>query len=67
MFEDEKETEKPDKILDISEEILLVNRKNREQQGLSLKILTPNQMLSRLPITQLRAGNSSTKLKNEIR
>ena len=67
MFEDEKETEKPDKILDIPEEILLFNRKNREQQGLGLKILTPNQMLSRLPITQLRAGNSSKKLKNEIR
>ena len=34
-----------------------------------LKILTPNQMLSRLPITlaQLNAGNNSEKLKNEIR
>ena len=34
-----------------------------------LKILTPNQMLSRLPITlaQLKAGNNSEKLKNEIR
>ena len=32
-------------------------------------ILTPNQMLSRLPITlaQLKAGNNSEKLKNEIR
>ena len=31
-------------------------------------ILTPNQMLSRLPITlaQLKAGNNSEKLKNEI-
>ena len=31
-----------------------------------LKILTPNQMLSRLPITlaQLKAGNNSEKLKN---
>ena len=67
MFGDEKETEKPDKILDISEEILFFNRKNREQQRLGLKILTPNQMLSRLPITQLRARNSSKKLKNEIR
>ena len=35
----------------------------------SLKILTLNQMLSRLPITlaQLKAGNNSEKLKNEIR
>ena len=34
-----------------------------------LKILTPNQMLSRLPISlaQLNAGNNSEKLKNEIR
>ena len=41
----------------------------RNQQGKGLKILTPNQMLSRLPITlaQLKAGNNSEKLKNEIR
>ena len=34
-----------------------------------MKILTPNQMLSRLPIAlaQLKAGNNSDKLKNEIR
>ena len=32
-------------------------------EGKGLKILTPNQMLSRLPITlaQLRAGNNSEK------
>ena len=36
--------------------------------GKVLKILTPNQMLSRLPITlaQLKAGSYSEKLKNEI-
>ena len=41
----------------------------RNQQGKELKILTPNQMLSRLPISlaQLKAGNNSEKLKNEIR
>ena len=41
--------------------------KNQEEKG--LKILTPNQMLSRSPITlaQLNAGNNSEKLKNEIR
>ena len=34
-----------------------------------LKILTPNQMLCRLPISlaQIKAGNNSEKLKNEIR
>ena len=38
-------------------------------KGKGLKILTPNQMLCRLPITlaQLKAGNNSEKLKNEIR
>ena len=42
---------------------------NKKQRGLGLKILTPNQMLSRLPITlaQLKAGNNSQKLINEIR
>ena len=42
---------------------------NRPTEGKGLKILTPNQMLSRLPITlaQLKAGNNSKKLKNEIR
>ena len=41
----------------------------RNQQGKGIKILTPNQMLSRLPISlaQLEAGNNSNKLKNEIR
>ena len=41
----------------------------RNQQGKGIKILTPNQMLSRLPISlaQLQAGNNSNKLKNEIR
>ena len=39
----------------------------RNQQGKGLKILTLNQMLSRLPISlaQLNAGNNSEKL-NEI-
>ena len=41
----------------------------RNQQGQGLKILRPNQMLSKLPITlaQLKAGNNSEKLKNKIR
>ena len=38
-------------------------------KGQGLKILTPNQMLSRLPITlaQLKAVNDSEKLKTKIR
>ena len=41
----------------------------RNQQAKGLKILTLDQMLSRLPITlaQLKAGNNSQKLKNKIR
>ena len=41
----------------------------REHEGKELKILTPEQMLSRLRISlaQLKAGNNSQKLKNEIR
>ena len=43
------------------------NKQNQIGEG--VKILTPNQILSRLPITlaQLKAGNNSEKLKNEIR
>ena len=42
---------------------------NGPTEGKGLKILTPDQTLSRLPIilAQLKAGNSSEKLKNEIR
>ena len=67
MGEEEKEIEQPDKILKIVEEILEFNKQN--QSGKGLKILTPNQMLSRLPIslTQLNAGNNSEELKNKIR
>ena len=41
----------------------------REQEGIGLKILTPNQMLKRLPIAlpQVKAGNNSESLLNEIR
>ena len=40
-----------------------------EQERSDVKILTPNQMLNGLPISlaQLKAGNNSEKLKNEIR
>ena len=40
-----------------------------KQEGTGLKILTPNQMLKRLPIAlaQISAGNNSESLLNEIR
>ena len=64
---DEKENERVEKILEIVKEIVRFSRQN--QQGQGIKILTPNQMLNRLPIAlaRLQAGNSSNKLKNEIR
>ena len=66
MNEQEKETGNPNKIVDIVENILEFNR---QQQGQGLKILTPNQMLDRLPISlaQSKAGNNSVKLENKIR
>ena len=50
------------KVIDIFKKILKYNQQN--QQGERLKILTPRQMLSRLPISlaQLKAGNNSEKL-----
>ena len=69
MSEDEKEIEQPDRILKIVEEILNSNKEIWQKEGLRLKILTRNQVLSRLPISlaQLKTGNNSEKLKNEIR
>ena len=42
---------------------------HRTKQGTGLKILTPKQMLQRLPIAlaQVKAGNNSENLLNEIR
>ena len=67
MNEEEKEIERSSEIIDIVEKTLKFNKQN--QQGQGLKILTPDQMLSRLPISlaQLKAGNNSQKRKNEIR
>ena len=54
-------------MLNFVEVILEFNQLSQTRKA--LKILTPNQMLSRLPISlaQLKAGNNSEKLKNEIR
>ena len=59
--------EENEKIIDIVEHILEFN--NKIQSGQGLKILAPNQILSRLPISlaQLKARNNSEKHKNEIR
>ena len=67
VSEEEKKIEEPDRIVDVVENIAEFNKQN--QAGFGLKILTPDQMLSRLPISlvQLKAGNNSEKLKNQIR
>ena len=57
MSEQEKETENPNEIVDIVEKILEFNT---QLSGRGLKILTPSQMLNRLPISlaQLNTGNN---------
>ena len=59
--------EENEKTINIVERVLYFNQLDQSGQG--LKILTPNQMPSRLPISlaHLKAGNNSEKLKNEIR
>ena len=48
MSEEEKQIENPNEIVNIVERILEFNNLNQRGQG--LKILTPNEILSRLPI-----------------
>ena len=49
--------------------MILYAKRLAKQEGTGLKILTPNQMLKRLPIAlaQIKAGNNSESLSNEIR
>ena len=58
----EKEIEKPNEMIEIVAESLEFNKQN--QQGKGLKILTPDQMLRRLPIclAQLKGGNNLQNL-----
>ena len=69
MSKEEIKNEKPNEMSGIISENLNLNGQVQKQRGLGLKILTPDQMLSRLPtiLGQLNAGNNSEKLKNEIR
>ena len=56
-------------IRDYAGMILEAKKQAREQEGTGLKILTPNQMLKKLPIAlaQVKAGNNSKSLLIEIR
>ena len=49
--------------------MILEEKSLAKQEGTGLKIITPKQMLQRLPIAlaQIRAGNNSEGLLNEIR
>ena len=63
MPEDEIKIKKINEIINAAEAILDFNKQKRQDQqsGKGLKILTPQQMLSRLriPLAQLNAGNNS--------
>ena len=67
MSNDEIETEQSSEIVHIVAKIVEFNRQNQSGEG--LKILIPDQIFSRLPffLAELKAGNNSGKLKNEIR
>ena len=56
-------------IQDYGSMILEAKKLAKEQEGTGLKILTPNQMLKRLPVAlaQIKGGNNSESLLNEIR
>ena len=56
---------KEKEIWKIVNKIIDFNLNERNRKGVGLKILTPNQMLNRLPVSlaQLKAGNNSEKLK----
>ena len=62
MNMDRLSTEKPFKVVNTVVRILDFNKQNQEED--ELKILTPPQLLSRLPISlaQLKAGKNSQKL-----
>ena len=56
---------KEKEIWKIVNKIIDFNLNERNRKGVGLKILTPNQMLNRLPVSlaQLKAENNSEKLK----
>ena len=47
--------------------LIMSEAKCRATKGTGLKKLTPKQMLQRLPLAQVKAGNNSESLLNEIR
>ena len=74
-LESEKDAAKRQKILSPSKIPTPLKKeppkdvKKKTTTGQGLKIMTPSQLMTRLPIllAQVKAGNNSNKLKNEIR
>ena len=71
-FKNKKTDEQPDEHSETTDTPDLESKESaaqEEQSAKGLKILTPNKTVSRLTITlaQLKAGNNSEKLKNEIK
>ena len=64
--ETDDETDEQPGTTDMSE---LESEESAGQRGQGVRVLTPKQMISRLPILlgQLQGGHNSQKLKNEIR
>ena len=67
-FENEESTNR-EEFVDLSDMQPLEGDEKEVKEGKGLKILTPNKLLTRLPTlpAQIKAGNNSDKLKNEIR
>ena len=57
------------KLIEDYGSVILEAKRLAKQEGTVLKILTPKQMLQRLPIAlaQIKAGNNSQNLLNEMR
>ena len=67
MSEGEKKLKNQIKYQKLLKKFLILKVQKESRQGLN--ILTPDQMLSKLPITlaQIKAGNNTEKFKNEVR
>ena len=67
MSEGEKKLKNQIKYQKLLKKFLILKVQKESRQGLN--VLTPDQMLSKLPITlaQIKAGNNTEKFKNEVR
>ena len=67
LYKAKSEAIKLDYYYDYS--LMMSEAKTKATKGTGLKILTPKQMLQRLPtaLAQVKAGNNSESLLNEIR